>query len=150
LEDNKKLQDDFQRQHLYEALIDFLSASNQNAEGKTLDYDSMLLVLQILETGSLNEQVRANLSDKKKIKDLFLVVIRSIEICKNKVLISSLIQFISNLCYGQGKLRSMLAKENSTEFMATLKQVLDQIKVNSPNDEDLDNIDDENKNVEEI
>jgi hypothetical protein len=150
LEDNKKLQDDFQRQHLYEALIDFLSASNQNAEGKTLDYDSMLLVLQILETGSLNEQVRANLSDKKKIKDLFLVVIRSIEICKNKVLISSLIQFISNLCYGQGKLRSMLAKENSTEFMATLKQVLDQIKVNSPNDEDLDNIDDENKNVEEM
>lgn len=85
----------------------------------------MLLVLQILETGSLNEQVRANLSDKKKIKDLFLVVIRSIEISKNKALISSLIQFISNLCYGQGKLRMMLAKENSAEFMATLKQVLD-------------------------
>jgi len=39
----------------------------------------------------MNDIVRSNLSDKKKIKDLFLVVIRSIEICKNKYLISSLI-----------------------------------------------------------
>jgi len=44
----------------------------------------MLIILQILETGSLNEVVRANLSDKKKIKDLFLVVIKSIDIPKNK------------------------------------------------------------------
>lgn len=80
-----------------------------------------------METGSLNEAVRGNLSDKKKIKDLFLVVIRSIEINKNKVLISSLLQFISNLCYGSGKLKMMLAKENMTEFMATLKEVLNQI-----------------------
>ena len=86
-------------------MIDVLQNSNQNAEGKTLDTDSMLLILQILETGSMNEEVRGNLSEKKKIKDLFLVVIRSIEISKNKVLISSLLQFISNLCYGNGKLR---------------------------------------------
>jgi hypothetical protein len=45
------------------------------------------------------------LSDKKKIKDLFLVVIRSVEIPKNKALISSLIQFIANLCHGTGKLK---------------------------------------------
>ena len=44
----------------------------------------MLVVLYILETGSMNESVRTNLSDKKKIKDLFLVVIKSIEIGKNK------------------------------------------------------------------
>lgn len=53
----------------------------------------------------MNEQVRGNLSDKKKIKDLFLVVVRSIDIAMNKMLCSSLIQFISNLCHGQGKLR---------------------------------------------
>lgn len=69
----------------------------------------------------MNDIVRSNLCDKKKIKDLFLVVIRSIEICKNKYLISSLIQFISNLCYGNGKLRQMLAREDSNEFFGTLR-----------------------------
>ena len=81
----------------------------------------MIIILQILENASMNDTVRSNLSDKKKIKDLFLVVIRSIEICKNKYLISSLIQFISNLCYGNGKLRQMLAREDSNEFFATLR-----------------------------
>jgi len=51
----------------------------------------MLLILQILETASMNERTRANLSDKKKIKDVFLIVIRSIEIAKNKDLVASLI-----------------------------------------------------------
>ena len=77
------------------------------------------------------------MSDKKKIKDLFLVVIRSIEINKNKKLISSLLQFISNLCYGSGKLKMMLAKENMTEFSATLRDVLDQINVEVKFDDDL-------------
>lgn len=81
----------------------------------------MIIILQILETASMNDLVRSNLSDKKKIKDLFLVVIRSIEICKNKYLISSLIQFISNLCFGNGKLRQMLAREDSNEFFSTLR-----------------------------
>lgn len=81
-------------------MIDFLKASNQNIEGKILSKADMLTIMQILESGSLNEIVRGNLSDKKKIKDLFLVVIKSIEIAKNKELISSLIQFFSNLCYG--------------------------------------------------
>ena len=68
-----------------------MQLANQNAEGKTLSLDEMLTILQVLEAGSLNEQVRHNLSDKKKIKDLFLVVIRSVDIPKNKALISSLI-----------------------------------------------------------
>ena len=89
----------------------------------------------------MNEAVRANLSDKKKIKDLFLVVVRSIEIAKNKQLVSSLIQFFSNLCYGTGKLRSMLAREDTGELLATLKQILDQIKIevkyNPEDDEEL-------------
>ena len=88
--ENLKLQDAFQRDHLYEHLIDLLQSSNQNAEGKTMDYDDMLKILQIMESGSMNEEVRTNLSDKKKIKDLFLVVIRSIDIVKNKTLVSSL------------------------------------------------------------
>ena len=32
-------------------------------------YSDMLIVLEILETGSMNEAVRGNLSEKKKIKD---------------------------------------------------------------------------------
>lgn len=91
----------------------------------------MLVILNILETGSMNESVRSNLSDKKKIKDLFLVVIKSIEIARNKELISSLVQFCSNLCYGQGKLRQMLAREDSRDLMGVFKLILDSIQVES-------------------
>lgn len=82
-----------------------MQTANRNAEAKTLSLEEMLTILQVLEAGSLNEQVRHNLSDKKKIKDLFLVVIRSVEVPKNKALCSSLIQFIANLCHGSGKLK---------------------------------------------
>lgn len=51
---------------------------------KTLKSKELVQILQILETGTLNESVRSNLSDKKKIKDLFLVVVRSIDVAKNK------------------------------------------------------------------
>lgn len=61
----------------------------------------------------MNELVRDNLSEKKKIKDLFLVVIKSVDIQQNRKLIGSLIQFVSNLCYGVGKFRVMLRAENS-------------------------------------
>jgi len=82
-------------------------------------------VLQILETGSLNELVRDQLSEKKKIKDLFLVVIRSVDIGRNRKLASSLIQFVSNLCYGTGKFRSMLrVAEGTQEFFATLRIII--------------------------
>jgi len=105
----------------------------------------MCIILQILEAGSLNESVRANLSDKKKIKDLFLVVIRSIDIPSNQMLVSSLIQFISNLCYGTGKLKQMLARENLQEFMATVKQILDKIHVERTFEEVCEDLEQENK-----
>lgn len=145
LEKNAKLQDDFQRQHLYEALIDYMQAQNQNAEAKTLGSADMCIILQILESGSLNEEVRANLSDKKKIKDLFLVVIRSIDIPSNKMVVSSLIQFISNLCYGTGKLKQMLARENLQEFMATIKQILDKIHIERKFEDVCEDLEQENK-----
>lgn len=91
LESNPKHQEQFQRDHLYEFLIDFMQNSNQDKEQKTLSYPDMLIIMHILESGSMNESVRSNLSDKKKIKDLFLVVINTIEIGKNKELCSSLV-----------------------------------------------------------
>lgn len=39
----------------------------------------------------MNEYVRENLAEKKMIKDLFLVVIKSIKIEENRKLLSSLI-----------------------------------------------------------
>ena len=106
----------------------------------------MLIVLEILETGSMNEAVRGNLSEKKKIKDLFLVVVKSVEISKNKKMISILVQFFSNLCYGTGKLRQMLAKDDQSELMGVLKQILDQIRVDEKYEdpEDADENDDPN------
>jgi hypothetical protein len=72
----------------------------------------------------MNEVVRVNLSEKKKIKDLFLVVFKSIEAKENRKLLSSLIQFVSNLCYGTGKFRTMLRAENLSEFFGTLCQII--------------------------
>ena len=136
-DDSKKLQDDFQRDHLYEALIDFMNLANQNAEGKTLSLDEMLTILQILEAGSLNEQVRHNLSDKKKIKDLFLVVVRSVKIPRNKKLLAALIQFVANLCHGSGKLKQMLSREDSREFFMTIAMLLKAAKVVVPYEDTL-------------
>lgn len=102
-------------------MIDFLNKKNKNVEGKTLEGAVIHQILEILETASLNEFVRENLAEKKKIKDLFLVVIRSIAINENRKLVSSLIQFVSNLCYGGGKFRVMLRSENSADFFRTLK-----------------------------
>lgn len=100
---------------------------NQNAEGKTLDNKVVYETLILLENASMAEVVRSNLSEKKKIKDLFLVVINSINISENKKLVSSLIQFVSNLCYGTGKFRKMLASTDNSEFIKTIKQILDSV-----------------------
>jgi hypothetical protein len=129
LDKNEKHHEAFQKDHLYEALIDFMQVQNKDKETKTLSSADMLIILYILEAGSLTESVRVSLSDKKKIKDLFLVVINTIEISKNKALCSSLVQFFSNLCYGTGMLLKMLARENANEIISLLKLILDQIKV---------------------
>ncbi len=72
----------------------------------------------------MNEMVRDSLSEKKKIKDLFMIVIKSIDISQNRKLVSSLIQFASNLCYGTGKFRTMLKTENTSNFFSTIRQIL--------------------------
>ena len=106
--DNDELRDDFQRNHQYEALIDFMYKKNVNAEGAILSPGHIHMILEILENGSMSETVRMNLSEKKKVKDLFLVVIRSIDVDENRQVVASLIQFASNLCYGTGKFRRLL------------------------------------------
>ena len=60
----------------------------------------------------MNEFVRDGLSEKKKIKDLFLVVLKSVDGNSNKKLLSCLISFTSNLCYGSNKFKTMLRAEN--------------------------------------
>jgi len=91
LVDSEKLRDDFQRQHLYEEIIDFMHKRNVNAEGATLDSAVIHQLLMVLEGGSMVDAVRANLSEKKKIKDLFLVVINAININENRKLVASLV-----------------------------------------------------------
>lgn len=125
LPENEKLREDFQRQHLYEALIDFLYRRNIKSDGPTLPNEHVYSILVLLENASLSEVVRSTLSEMTKIKDLFLIVIRSIEVLENMKLVSSLIQFISNLCYGTGKFRKMLAMEPPVEFLTTIENILE-------------------------
>lgn len=107
-------------------MVEFLYKKNVNAEGATLEASVVADILSLLENGSLVEAVRVNLSEKKKMKDLFLVVIKSIDITRNRKLVASLIQFVSNLCYGTGKFRKMLlaADSNPKEFLALLRSIL--------------------------
>jgi hypothetical protein len=126
----QKLREDFQRQRLYERLIDFLYKRNLDAEGNTLADEKVLKILTLLENASMHEEVRTDLSEKKKIKDLFLVVINSIDIKNNRVLVSQLISFASNLCYGTGKFRRMLIADKDKkpeDFFGTLKQILESV-----------------------
>ena len=107
-------------------MVEFLYKKNVNTETATLDSSHVTSILALLESGSMVESVRLNLSEKKKMKDLFLVVIKSIDIKKNRKLVASLIQFVSNLCYGTGKFRKMLASQdaNPKEFLTYLKSIL--------------------------
>jgi len=73
----------------------------------------------------MNEFVREQLAEKKKIKDLFLVVMRSIDLDQNKALVSSLLSLVSNLCYGSNKFKQMLKSENMGEFLTMLRQILE-------------------------
>lgn len=64
------------------------------------------------------------------------------------MLIASLLSFISNLCYGRGKLKQLLANEDMKEFFKTIMQIMDQIKtlvkyedVHELDEEDLENED---------
>lgn len=110
---------------MYEALIDFLYRRNIKSDGPTLPNEHVYSILVLLENASLSEVVRSTLSEMTKIKDLFLIVIRSIEVLENMKLVSSLIQFISNLCYGTGKFRKMLAMEPPVEFLTTIENILE-------------------------
>ncbi len=141
LPENEKLREDFQRQHLYEALIDFLYRRNIKSDGPTLPNEHVYSILVLLENASLSEVVRSTLSEMTKIKDLFLIVIRSIEVLENMKLVSSLIQFISNLCYGTGKFRKMLAMEPPVEFLTTIENILEMTSKTQLTIEDKSKID---------
>jgi hypothetical protein len=72
-------------------MIDFLYKRNIKAEGTTLPNEHVYSILVLLENASMSEIVRSTLSEMPKIKDLFLIVIRSIEVKDNMQLVSSLI-----------------------------------------------------------
>lgn len=109
---------------MYEGLIDFLYKRNVKLEGSILASVNIQKILTLLENASLDETVRGVLSEKSKIKELFLIVMKSIEVKENMKLISTLIQFVSNLCYGKGKFRKMLASESPQEFLAMIESIL--------------------------
>lgn len=126
---------------MYEALIDFLYRRNIKSDGPTLPNEHVYSILVLLENASLSEVVRSTLSEMTKIKDLFLIVIRSIEVLENMKLVSSLIQFISNLCYGTGKFRKMLAMEPPVEFLTTIENILEMTSKTQLTIEDKSKID---------
>jgi len=72
-------------------MVEFLYKKSVNPESATLEANVVFEILNLLENGSMVEAVRVNLSEKKKMKDLFLVVIKSIDVKQNRKLVASLI-----------------------------------------------------------
>jgi hypothetical protein len=112
LANNEKVKEEFQKVKGYESMIDFLHSRSITPEKKNLEAKVVRKVFSILEDATLNELVRTQLSEKKKIKDLFVSVIKALDVDQNISVFGTLISFGSNLCSGkyQTKFREMLKK----------------------------------------
>lgn len=81
--------------------------------------------MEIIEEGTHNQIVRDGLSEKKKIKDVFLVVVKSINLKEQRTLVASLLSVVGNLCYGTNHFRNLLKSETPTQFFGMLKDILE-------------------------
>lgn len=113
LEKDEKAKEEFQKVKGYEALIDYLYGRSKTPETKSLESSIVKHVFQILEDATLNEFVRNQLSEKKRIKDLFIAVLKALDLDDNISLFGTLISFGSNLCFGKnmGMFRELLKKD---------------------------------------
>ncbi len=76
----EKICEELQRLHGFETLVEYLY--NRTTSGKLISPAKMKLIvdiLQVLETGSLNEYVRGELASQNKIADLCVSVIKSLD-----------------------------------------------------------------------
>ena len=110
---NDKIREEFQKAKGYEALIDYLHSRSSNHETQNLESSLVKNIFSILEDATLNEFIRNQLSDKKKIKDLFISVLKALDLKENTALIATLISFGSNLCFGkyEARFREYLKKD---------------------------------------
>jgi hypothetical protein len=104
LDHKEKLREEFQKVGGFMALIDFLYEKSKDPEKtEPLANEIIHSICEIIEAGSMNDFVRGELSSQKKIRDLFIIVITHMEIgTENLTILSSLVSFSGNLCYGQG------------------------------------------------
>jgi len=65
-----------------------------------LDSEIVVMIIDLLEESTMNEFIRNSLSEKKQIKELFLGVIKVLDVHSNSKILVSLISFGTNLCYG--------------------------------------------------
>lgn len=125
LTNNEKIKEEFQKVKGYESLIDQLHSRSATPEKKSLESSVVKQVFGLLEDATLNDHVRAQLSEKKKIKDLFISVIKALDLDENITLFGTLISFGSNLCFGkyQTKFRELL-KKNFADLMNEIVNML--------------------------
>lgn len=97
LANNEKVKEEFQKIKGYESMIDYLHSRSKTPEQKNLEASVVKKVFTILEDATLNEYVRTQLSEKKKIKDLFVSVIKALDVDQNISVFGTLISFGSNL-----------------------------------------------------
>ncbi len=70
--------------------------------------------LEILEDGSLNDLVRGELAGRRKVKDMFLKTLESLNAVDHSELLSLLLSFVSNLCYAGPQFKELMKPDSST------------------------------------
>lgn len=133
LQKNDKVKEEFQKVKGYEAMIDYLHNRSLSPEKVSLDSDIVYQVFNMLEEATINDYCRGQLSEKKKIKDLFIAVLKALDVKENTKLFGTLISFGSNLCFGkyETKFRELLKKDFGdliNELIVIINFIIDGIK----------------------
>jgi hypothetical protein len=82
-----------------------VAISTKDKEKNFLDSDVVIRLLNLLEEATLNELIRSALSEKKKIRDLFISVLKVLEVQEHSKVMVTLISFATNLCYGETNIK---------------------------------------------
>ncbi|CAI2384675.1 unnamed protein product [Moneuplotes crassus] len=145
LEKKEKVKEEFQKSKGYEALIDYLYSRSLNPEKKALESSVVKKVFGILEDATLNEFVRNQLSEKKKIKDLFISVLKALDVDENISLFGTLISFGSNLCFGKHmtRFRELLKKDFGdlmNQILEMLTYVIEKLKEDNQEKQEINQL----------
>ena len=115
----------------YNKLIYFLFSSESDKEKRLkITNDQANIILQILESATLNDNCRKSISDISQLDNMVDIVLKKYNIAKitdipTSNLLSKTFTFISNICYSSNEIRSKISAKVSTIIYEQLNEFID-------------------------